>query len=105
MTDSLSRRLVAALPAPSDCAYCAIRWVEERSERLAVRQDIVQPLQTGLDVGAMVTVLHQGGYGYAATSDLSDSGLRAAVAAARAWAAATAGRAVDYRELSLAHPR
>jgi predicted Zn-dependent protease len=53
----------------------------------------------------MITVMHGGGYGYAATSDVSPSGLRAAVDRARTWAAQTATRAVEYGSIALPHPR
>jgi predicted Zn-dependent protease len=85
--------------------FCAIRYVEEDSEHLSVRQSVIEPISRRLDRGAMITVMHRGGYGYAATADLSPAGLRAAFDRARAWAAATAGRAVfDYSQVALAHP-
>ena len=49
--------------------FCSLRFVEERHERLQVRQDVVEPVGSSSDVGAMVTVVHQGGAGYAATSE------------------------------------
>jgi predicted Zn-dependent protease len=53
----------------------------------------------------MVTVFHRGGYGYAATADLSNAGLDAAIARATAWAEATAAHAVfDYRRYTPADP-
>lgn len=84
--------------------FCSLRLLDERSERTAVRQNVLQPPNTQLDRGAMITVIHRGGYGYAATSDLSSAGLKAAIAKAQAWAAASAGRSVvDYS--SIAMPR
>lgn len=54
----------------------------------------------------MITVMHGGGYGYAATSDLSAEGLRAAIGKAKAWAAASAGRSVvDYSHIALPRQR
>ncbi len=88
--DGLEGRLRQALP--SDVDYASIRFSEERAEYLAVRQGVVEPVSTSFDAGAMITVWAGGGSGYAATSDLSPSGLAAAVARARQWAAATAGR-------------
>jgi predicted Zn-dependent protease len=53
----------------------------------------------------MVTVMHGGGYGYAATSDLGDAGLKEAIARARRWAEASAGRSVvDYSKVELPRP-
>lgn len=90
--DGLDARFRAALP--TDVDYASIRVAETRSEHLAVRQGVVEPVTTTLDAGAMITVWAGGGSGYAATSDLTPSGLAAAADRARAWAAATAGRGV-----------
>ena len=74
-----------------------MRVVDESSEQLLVRQNILQPLSTSRNRGAMITVIHQGGYGYAATSDLSHGGLQEAIRHAKKWAQASAGRSVtDY---------
>jgi predicted Zn-dependent protease len=105
MLESIAQRVKSVLPRASDCAYCAARLVEKRSERISVRQDVVQPLAVDHDLGVMVTVMHGGGYGYAATSDVSEGGLRAAVDRARTWAAHTAARAVDYGPIALPHAR
>ncbi|MBE9562257.1 MAG: TldD/PmbA family protein, partial [Proteobacteria bacterium] len=66
--------------------FCSLRYVTETSERLSVRQKIVEPSIRTNDTGAMLTVIDKGGLGYAATSDLSESGLRKAVAKAQEWA-------------------
>jgi predicted Zn-dependent protease len=79
--------------------------VEETSEHITVRQDVLQPLSTSIDRGAMVTIMHRGGYGYAATSDLTPAGLENAIVRARAWAEASIGRSVvDYSKISLPKP-
>src|SRR5689334_15738155 len=105
MLETIAQRFQSVMPKASDCAYCAARLVEERSERITVRQDVVQPLAVDHDVGVMITVMHGGGYGYAATSDLSETGLRAAIERAQSWAATTASRAVSYGTIALPHPR
>ena len=105
MLEMIARRFEEILPKASDCTYCAARFVEQRSERIAVRQNVVQPLALDTDVGAMITVLHAGSYGYAATNDLSSNGLRTAVERARSWAAKVALRTVDYGKIVLPHPR
>ncbi len=92
MIDDLADRLAQLLP--SDLPYCSARAVEERSEHLSVRQGVVEPVRTALDAGVMVTVWDGGGSGYAATSDLSDAGVLAAIEEARRWARHTAGIAV-----------
>ena len=88
----LEPRLRAALPAGVD--YATVRFSETRAEYLAVRQGVAQPPSSSVDTGAMITVWAGGGVGYAATSDLTDSGLRAAADQATRWARTTAGRSV-----------
>ncbi len=84
--------------------FCSLRVIDETSEQITVRQDVLQPLSSGLDRGAMVTVVHHGGYGYAATSDLSEAGLRDAIARAQAWAAVSAGNSVvNYSNIRMPH--
>ena len=90
--ERLEDRLVAAIPA--GCDHASVRFSEARSESLAVRSGVLEPVATGLDVGAMVSVWVDGGHGYAATSDLTEAGLAEAGARARRWAAITAGRGV-----------
>jgi predicted Zn-dependent protease len=79
---------------PADVDHATLRWVDERTELLTVRNGVVEPPVAVRDAGVMVTVQRGGGVGYAGTSDLSASGVRAAFARARAWADATAGRLV-----------
>jgi predicted Zn-dependent protease len=72
---------------------------------LSVQRGIVQPPSTSEDYGAMVTVIHRGGLGYAATSDLSRAGLRSAIERATAWAAASASAGVfDFSSVQMPHP-
>lgn len=85
--------------------FCSLRVTDESSEQIAVRRNVLQPLSSRIDRGAMLIVMHRGGCGYAATSDLSRSGLREALARAASWAEASAGRSVvDYARLSLPRP-
>lgn len=72
--------------------FCSLRLVRERHEALAVRRNVVQPVRRSEDSGAMLTVFDGGGWGYAATPDLSPAGLSAALTHARDWARASAGR-------------
>ena len=73
MLDTLARDFRAIAPAVD---FCSLRYVEESSEQLTVRQDVAEPPQLATDRGAMVTVIDKGGLGYAATSDLTTAGLR-----------------------------
>ena len=74
--------------------FCSLRLVSRQDEVIEVRQDILQPVTFDDDVGAMITVVDAGGLGYAATSDLTASGLRHALERATRWARQTAATAV-----------
>jgi len=90
--------------APRD-VFCSLRFVEERHELLKVRMDVPEPATTWWDVGAMVTVVRDGGSGYAATSDLTKAGLKRAVEQADQWARRTAGRCVvDFDQIAWPAP-
>jgi len=78
-----ARRFAALAPAAD---YWSIRLVAEESEHLEVRQGVAEPCALSLGRGAMVTLVCGAGVGYAATSDLSDSGLTAAARRAADWA-------------------
>lgn len=89
--DALKNLFLELMPAVD---FCSLRVVDERSEEMLVRQDVLQPLQNHRSFGAMLTVIDKGGYGYAATSDLSRAGLQAALQQARHWAQLGAGKSV-----------
>ena len=80
--------------------FCSMRLVSERSEMLAVRQNVLQPVVNSEDLGAMITVWHGGGMGYAATSDLSSSGIGRAIDEASRWALESAAHSVvDFSKI------
>jgi predicted Zn-dependent protease len=80
--------------------FWSLRLVDETAESYAVRKNVPQPPASSNDRGAMLTVWAGGGSGYAATSDLSRSGLQAALDRAAEWARATAAVSVfDFRTL------
>lgn len=92
--------------APAGVDFCSLRYVDEHSEGIQVRQNVLEPVATGSDVGVMITVVDGGGMGYAATSDISEEGLRRAVEHAQAWARRTRGRSViDYSSLQMPSPK
>ncbi len=102
MLERLEKRFAAVAPRAD---FCSLRFVLERGEQLCVRQNIVQPVVRGENAGAMLTVGDRGGMGYAATSDLTTGGLRAAAGQALRWAHESAGRSVvDYSKLPRTRP-
>lgn len=81
---------------------CSLRFVGERTERLGIRRNVVEPIVSGIDTGVMITVSSGDGLGYAATCDLSSRGLERALSGARDWAARTKQRsAVKFSAMSL----
>lgn len=89
--DALRKLFHDIMPAVD---FCSLRFVDECSEEVLVRQNILQPMHSRRSSGAMLTVIDQGGYGYAATSDLSQHGLHAAIQQAMRWASISAGKSV-----------
>jgi predicted Zn-dependent protease len=97
MTESLQKDF-RQLDCKGD--FWSLRMVDERAENYCVRKNVPQPPSMSIDRGAMLTVYAEGGYGYAATSDMSRSGLQRALDRAAAWARASASRSlIDSRTL------
>jgi predicted Zn-dependent protease len=97
MLDTIARRFRAV--APSAAAW-TLRLFHERSQHISVRRDVVEPVRSSDDLGAYISVVSADGFGYAATSDVSASGLSAAAAAALQWAKHSAGRSVALPQMS-----
>lgn len=102
MENILSQRFEQVCPKEVD--FCSLRYVEEKTEMIGIRKGILEPLYKENDVGVMITVHHHGGLGYAATPDLSLSGLKKAVENAKKWAQVSANKAVlNTKALNLSH--
>jgi predicted Zn-dependent protease len=78
----------------SRTVFWSLRYHEEKRELHAMRQDTLEPPRMAIDRGAMLTAVTEGGYGYCATSDLSQAGLQKALDRATEWAEATKARSV-----------
>lgn len=78
-----------------DADFWSLRFVSETGESFCVRKNVAQPLAAFTDRGVMVTVYADRGYGYAATADTSDDGVRAALERAAHWARASARYVLD----------
>ena len=87
----------------SDASFWSLRFVDERSRHVLVRQNVAEPASTSRDCGAMLSVHHRGGYGYAATADLSVDGLQSALDRATGWARSTARHSVIPPNLEVAN--
>ncbi len=91
MFDALERAFTRAVPVGIDCSLRAERSI---SESYSARRGVPAPPRRSTSVGAMITVEHGGAIGYAATTDLSEQGLRRALTDALDWAKASTGRMV-----------
>jgi len=92
MLDTLeSHAARAAAGLPSTVAHWSVRGVAEHGEQLNVRRGVAEAPRRMRDEGAMVSVT-DGGLGHAATSDVSEAGLRAAFLHAHRLARAAAGK-------------
>lgn len=92
MFSEIERRFRESLPAVD---HCTLRLERRREEHLSVERDVATPRRSRESLGGMVTVSHRGGLGYAATSDLSASGLKEAIARAQSAAEMAAGRMIS----------
>ncbi len=87
-------------------AFASLRFYEEKYEYLRVRQNVPEPVESGTDRGAMITVIEDNGAGYAATSDLTEQGIITAISEARKWAAITHNYPlIDYSGFESIHLR
>ncbi len=106
MEKNLDKLKTMFLEAAPKNAFSSLRYVKARHEVLSVRQDIVEPMKTSEDVGAMITVVEDGGLGYGATCDLSGHGLAAAFDKALQWARITKKYpVVDFSKIEMPHPQ
>ncbi len=103
MQDLVAKRFREIAPAAD---FVSLRLLESVQQDIGVRDDVLLPVETCLDAGAMITVFAGGGLGYAATSDLSSSGLARAAARALEWARLSAGRLVlDVSKVEMPCPQ
>ena len=66
--------------------FWTLRLTGQAYESISVRQGVMQPVLNQTVRGALLTVVDGDGWGYAATSDLSPAGLKAAAGRATDWA-------------------
>ncbi|MCW8936233.1 MAG: TldD/PmbA family protein [Gammaproteobacteria bacterium] len=75
----------------ADVDFWTLRLTDEKHESISVRQGVMQPVYNQQARGALLTFVIGDGCGYAATSDLSVSGLTKAAGQASEWAKQSAG--------------
>jgi len=99
----LKNKFLDSIP---DVRFISIRFLREFSEVVAVRQNVVMPVETGEDQGIMVTVDNGSGVGYGATCDISETGIKNAISEALKWAEIN-GRypLIDYGAVEMPHSK
>ena len=65
--------------------FFSLRYVRESGQYLSVRKNVAEPPSFNHDQGAMLTVRLKGVEAYAATNDLSQAGLQAALSLLYRW--------------------
>jgi len=70
----------------SNADFWSVYVLEEYHEELGFRKSVQEPIATSSDLGALLTVMKNGGIGYASTPDLSENGLKRAFDKAFEWA-------------------
>lgn len=66
--------------------FWSLYLLEEQHEEIGFRKGVQEPVYSTSDRGALITIWHQGGLGYASTQDLTESGIKRAFDQAYAWA-------------------
>lgn len=69
-----------------DVDYWSIRTLRHESEFCQAKKDVLEPIHRSQGKGYMVNIHHKGGYGYAASADFSDLGIRSTIEKAAHWA-------------------
>ena len=85
-----------------DAEFYSYRIVTERTQRLEVRQNVLQPVTSDEDSGVMVTLRNRSGSGYAGTSVVTETGLQDALQRAEKWASQSGQNPlIDFSSLEL----
>ncbi len=83
--------------------FWSIFFLREHHEEIGFRKGVQEPVYFANDSGALITVWHQGGIGYASTQDLTTAGIRSAFDLAHQWASHFATRSL-LKNLQLPFP-
>ena len=75
MNDYLNHVASAFVQEAPAVDFWLLRTVEDEREALCVRQGVLQPVTARIARGALIYVISGNGMGYAATSDLTPTGL------------------------------
>ena len=74
--------------------YCSLRFVNKYTNIVSVTRNVLEPIEILEDEGVMATIIHNGGYGYGASSDLTPDGILKAIEEAKKWAEYSSGKLV-----------
>ena len=97
MKDDFINQVKPLLPKTD---YCSFRFVSKYTNIISVTRGVVEPVVLSEDDGLMVTIFHNGGFGYGATSNLTQKGILEAVNTAKEWADFSKNRLTYRPDLS-----
>lgn len=69
-----------------DADFWSVYILHENHDEMSFRRGVQEPMQASVDTGALITVMKNGGLGYASTQNLTPAGIRHAYDQAYAWA-------------------
>ena len=97
MKDDFINQVKPLLPKTD---YCSFRFVSKYTNIISATRGVVEPVVISEDDGLMVTIFHNGGFGYGATSNLTQEGILEAVNSAKEWADFSKNRLAYHPDLS-----
>ena len=80
--------------------YCSFRFVNRYTNIISATRNVVEPIVMSEDDGLMVSIFHNGGYGYGATSNLTKKGIMDAVKHAMDWASFSKSKLTYFPDLT-----
>jgi len=80
--------------------YCSFRFVNKYTNIISATRNVVEPIVMSEDDGLMVSIFHEGGYGYGATSNLTKKGIMDAVKHAMDWASFSKNKLTYFPDLT-----
>jgi TldD protein len=101
--DAAARAALAALTREPEVRYAEVRFIDERTERLRVRDGRPEQVTTGGSTGVGIRVLGAHTWGFSCTADLTEAGIVRAAREALGVAKASSrvgGRAVVFPEMA-----
>ena len=86
--------------------FASLRLMKTDTEVISVRQNVLEPIQSSTDQGLMISLIKENGFGYGATYDLSENGIKKAIDKALYWCEVCKKYPlVDYNKIKMPAPK